>query len=351
MSATSRLQQVITHYRQLLMQHEATATQALEAAYAQVLAAIQPRLDALYREINAKLQAGEDIPLSWLYESNRLEVLRQFLSGQIDHFGALAMMTTAQLQHIGVTLGGQAAQALLQSTVPSGVNWNFGMPSPSAIANLVGATQAGSPLADLFNGFGREAAKNVSQALITGLSLGHNPRQIAPQVQQALQVPRWRALTISRTECIRSYRNANLETFRANHDVCSGWIWQSSLSSRTCVACIAMNGTFHSLDEEMGSHPACRCVMSPRTRDWSEILGPLEIDASNIPDTRPTIQSGSSWFDAQDEATQRKMLGNDKLYSLYSSGKLTLKDLVKVKHSDDWGKSIGVRPMRELVKR
>src|SRR5260221_13114291 len=109
--------------------------------------------------------------------------------------------------------------ALLNASIPPGINLAFGAPSPTVIANLVGATQAGSPLADLFSGFGAEAAQGVKDALITGLTLGYNPRDIAPQVQQALSISRNRALTISRTEMLRSYRGPNLETFNANNKV------------------------------------------------------------------------------------------------------------------------------------
>ncbi len=215
----SQLQSAIAHYRQQLKAHEAQAEQALEQAYAQVMSTIQPMLDQLYQQIQDKLDAGEEIPLSWLYEQRRLEAISQYIEGQINHFGMLAQMQVGQLQSLGVQLGQQAAQALLSSTVPPGVNFAFGVPLPQAIQNLIGATQAGSPLADLFSGFGAEAAQGVKDALITGLTLGYNPRDIAPQVQQALGISRNRALTISRTEMIRSYRGANLETFRANDDV------------------------------------------------------------------------------------------------------------------------------------
>src|SRR5258708_29465584 len=153
----SQLQSTIAHYRAQLKAREATASQALEAAYANTLQVIQPMLDHLYQQISDKSLAGEDIPLSWLYEQRRLEALTQFIEGQINQFGMLAQMQTGQLQHMAVQLGQQARQCLLQANVPAGDTLPFGFPSPQAIANLVGATQAGSPPADLFSGFGAEA--------------------------------------------------------------------------------------------------------------------------------------------------------------------------------------------------
>src|SRR5260221_4326674 len=164
-----QLQSAIAHYRAQLKAREAQAEAALNYAYLQVRSSIQPMLDHLYQQISDKQQAGEEIPLSWLYEQRRLEALTQFIEGQINQFGMLAQMQVGQLQQQGVQLGSQAGMALLNASIPPGINFAFGVPSPTAIANLVGATQAGSPLADLFSGFGAEAAQGVKDALITGL--------------------------------------------------------------------------------------------------------------------------------------------------------------------------------------
>src|SRR5258708_30389060 len=72
-------------------------------------------LDHLYQQISDKSLAGEDIPLSWLYEQRRLEALTQFIEGQINQFGMLAQMQTGQLQHMAVQIGQQTRQRVLQT--------------------------------------------------------------------------------------------------------------------------------------------------------------------------------------------------------------------------------------------
>lgn len=344
----SRLQSTINDYRAKLRANEAQAERTLDAVHQHTLAAIQPALDKLYRDIATKQANGETIPPSWLYEQRRLESIKKLITDQIDHYGTLAQMTTGQLLHESAQLGQQAGMDLLDATVPPGVNFSFGVPSPKAIADITGATQAGSPLADLFRGFGSEAADKASKALISGVTLGQNPRQTARAVQDALNISRSRALTIARTESLRAYRSANLETFRANDDVVSGWVWEAALDVRTCAACIAMNGTKHSLEEEMGTHPNCRCTQSPETKDWADILGPLGIDTSDIPDTQPEIQSGEDWLADQSEETQRAVLGNK--YEGWNKGDFTLKDIVGKSYDDDWGHSIYEKPLKALVK-
>ena len=345
---TSRLQSTINDYRAKLRANEAQAERTLDAAHQHTLSLIQPALDKLYQQMADALEEDGEIPVSWLYEANRLERIKRLITSQVNHYGALAQMTTEQLLQESALLGQQAGLDLLDSTVPPGVDWTFGRPSEKAIADIVGATQAGSPLADLFRSFGDEAADKAGKALITGVTLGQNPRQTARGVQDALNISRSRALTIARTEALRAYRSANLETFRANDDVVSGWIWQAALDVRTCAACIAMNGTEHSLDEEMGTHPNCRCVQSPRTKGWDDILGPLGIDTSGIRDTRPEIQSGSDWLDEQSEATQRAILGNK--YDGWSNGDFSLEDIVGHTHDDDWGHSIYEKSLKQLSK-
>lgn len=345
----SRLQQTIADYRSRLLAHERQAMAALDYSHRQTLAAIEVRLNALYDKMSAAMQSGDDISKSWLYEQNRLQLIERYIEDQINAFSMTAEVMTNNLQHTGAQLGQQAGMSLLNSTVPAGVNFTFGLPSPIAIQSMVGATQKGSPLHDLFAGFGKEAAQGAKTALITGVTLGYNPRQIAPLVQQALSISRSRALTISRTEMIRTYRGAALETYRTNDDVVDGWIWQCALLRSSCAACVAMNGTEHGLDEELNDHPNGSCVPVPKTKSWADILGPLGIDTSGIPDTTVEIESGSDWFDRQSEDTQKAILGPAK-FQAWQNGDFTLSDIVGTNDDPDWGSSIYERPLKDLVK-
>lgn len=333
-----RLQYTVDKYRAALRAHEAQAEQALEQAYAHVLKTLQPALDKLYDQMVNELAKGDKIPISWLVEAGRLEGIKKLISGQIDHFALLSQMQVRDAQQFAVTLGQESAQQMLQATVPPGVSWTFGIPDPKAIAELVGATQNGSPLADLFNGFGAEAADLAGQALIRSVTLGDNPRKVAADVQNALGVSRARALTISRDQLNNAYRRANLETYRANDDTVDNWVWSAAMDMRTCAVCIAMNGTVHPLSEDFEGHVGDRCAPIPQTKDWADILGDAGIDASglNIPETSIQLESGADWFARQPESTQRAILGKAKL-AAYKAGELQLSDLVHHGHDKDWG--------------
>src|SRR5579872_2469598 len=138
----------------------------------------------------------------------------------------------------------------------SGIIPGLGDPSMRALERMVQATRSG-PLADLFSGFGDEAAGRAAGILMMAILNGENPTwdkdgpSIANALQNALNVSLYRAQTIARTEMLNAYRDSNLATFQANSDVVSGWVWTADLSARSCPACIFMNGSVHGLDEEM----------------------------------------------------------------------------------------------------
>lgn len=339
----STLLDTVNDYMRRLMAGESQAEATLNAFHVQTLAAIQPALDRLYKQMTDALADGEQLSVSWLMEAGRLEIIKKLISGQIDQFGALALATTGRIQQGSVLLGQDAALAMLRSTLPPGISWSFGIPSLKAISRLVGATQAGSPLAKLFNGFGAEAARKASQALVTGVTTGQNPRAVASEVANQCSISRDRALICLRQEMLRCYKGAATETYRANDDVMDQWRWMCAKQGRTCIACLMMDGTLHDLSEDLESHVQCRCTPIPITKPWGEILG-----RPDLPDARPHIETGADWFARQGENIQRQVLGNAK-YDAWKAGKFALPSIVKHSHDKDWGRSIGEKPLRELV--
>jgi hypothetical protein len=343
--SNSRLKQTTRHYNALLAQHDAAAQRSLSNAYTHTLAQIQPHLNKLLQQIREKRARGEQVPASWLYEQHRLETIKQTVNNAITHYGQITQAQVADLQRFGVQTGTQSAQDMLQASVPRGISHMFGVPDPQALHNLVGATQPGSPLHSLFNTFGSQAADDVGKALFTGLSLGNSPTAVARAVQDALDIPRARALTIARTEMNRAYRSANLLNYQTNSDVVDSWIWCCDMGPHSCAACIFMNGSEHSLDEDMDEHVCGRCTPIPKTKSWADILGD-GVDTSDLEDTSPDVQDGSDWFDNQDEGTQRDILGTAK-YEAYANGDISLRDVVGVRTSSTWGNSVYVRSLAQ----
>ena len=349
---TSRLQQAIAKFRAELLAQEAATMRTLDAAHQRILRMLEPELNKLYDAMVEQMANGEKIPASWLHEANRLEAIKKLISRDIDQFALLSQQQVGALKHVAAQLGTRAAVEYLEILKPASVAWTFGLPNPKAINDLIATTQAGSPLADLFNGFGQEAAEKAANALLRGVTLGKNPREIAPDVQEELSISRNRALTIARQESLRCYKNSNTETYRANSDTVESWRWTCSLSSRTCSACLAMDGTIHDLSEDLESHVCCRCAPIPVTRSWEDILSDAGIDTSvldDIPDKRPSLPTGEDWLNAQPVAVQKQVMGPR--YAGWKNGDFSLNDTVQHSHDPTWGRSIGVKPVKALVKK
>jgi hypothetical protein len=113
-----------------------------------------------------------------------------------------------------------------------------------------------------------------------------------------------------------------------------------------------MDGKTFPLSREFFGHVMDRCTPVPVTKSWEDILGPLGIDTSDIPDTRPNIESGESWFNRQNEDIQRHILGKS-AYGLWKdpSNNVTLKSFVGLKHDKDWGSSVRVRSVKDILKK
>lgn len=342
MSLISTVQQ----HRAALASRDKSAADEMARYYNTIWHRVYARLDELLKKMQAAEDAGKEIKVSWLYESNRLSALLPQIEQEFDMFANNAQLATKNSILAGFQLGTQDARSLLQQVfkdAPPGFSKSFNQVPHGAIADLVGAFQDDSPLAKLFDGFGADAAKTIKDALVSGVALGKNPRVIARDIQQALgQDSLARALVIAQNESVRAYRSANLASFNANSDVVDGWTWSADLGPRSCAMCIAMNGTSHSLDETLDSHVGCRCAMVPNPRSWSSL------GFSGIPEADLGIQDGEEWFSKQSEATQRSIIGTDVGYNAYRDGKVSLSDFVGKSSDPQWGKSRYQKSAKEL---
>ncbi|NPV86000.1 MAG: hypothetical protein HPY45_08340 [Anaerolineae bacterium] len=145
-----------------------------------------------------------------------------------------------------------------------------------------------------------------------------------------------RALTIARTETLRGHREATRASYQANSDIVRGWVWHSAADERTCAACWAMHGTFHTLDERLDDHPNGRCAMVPKTKTWAEIGKQYGIDLSDVPDTNSEIEPGVLLFDKLPAEKQIGILGPAK-WAAWKDDQFTLSDLVGQTESTIWG--------------
>ncbi len=200
------------------------------------------------------------------------------------------------------------------------------MGSPRVRGDNVGTLSDGPPLRDLLDDLPAGAAQRVEDGLVKSLVLGWNP---AREMADGLDPGRYRALTIARTEELRSFRGAALQTYRGNSDIISGWVGVAAHGSRTCIV---LDGKVYGLDEDPDFHVNDRCTLRPRLRH----------------EERLDRMTGEEWFHQQPEAVQRQMMG-PLAFDAWKRGEIELADMVRVVHDDRWGDSAIVNGLSSIL--
>ena len=309
----------------------------------------QPLIDE-YAQALRDLRIANDDPaakltLDWLtQQQQQLRTIENSVRASMLNYSGQAARTVEDAQLKALGRGAQDAEALTQEALSpafaKGVDpaLLFNRPNPAAISQWVGRAGNGHPLGDLFSGFGTEATSAARQEMLLGLATGANPLQMVHGIQQALGISRSRAITIARTEVLGGYRQAAHETYRANSDVLQGWVWSAG-GANPCAMCMGMDGTLHGIDESLDDHPCGKCAPLPATKSWDDILGPLGIDASDIPETSiaapGAYETGEQRFARMSPERQRAIIGTQTGYEAYKRGEVTLRDFVGVRPGSD----------------
>lgn len=345
-------------FRERLLARDRGTAAALTRSYGEAYKRIQDDLDMVRRRLQELREAGKPRE-EWQYlitSEGRLKVLRSRVLDEITKYGDDARLIIAGAIGTAGRDGSAAALAMMDRVLPEGVTVT---PSASpqgaftplipdevrlatgAIERVAAATQPGAAINQLLAGLAPAAANTVEAALIGGIAVGRNPRQIARDIRQALGGNLNRALTIARTETLRAYREASRAEYNANADLLDGWVWVADLSPRTCPSCWAQHGTEHPLDEIMATHPNCRCTMVPLTKSWSELgFGATPDDVRITP--------GTQEFRKLSASDQQKVLG-PRGYSAWKGNRFTLEDTIVRSESPVWGPSTSAGSLTQTL--
>jgi SPP1 gp7 family putative phage head morphogenesis protein len=333
---------VAERFRRELLRCERATTSEMVRAYSESWKRIKVQIDKLTHRWWEAVQAGEKPAASWPFEFERLQMLQRQVEAEIGRFARFAETRIAAEQWEAVRAAARYAEQMVDAAMPPGLAYRWDRLPVEAVEDLAGFTQSGSPLRTLLDRLGPAASESIRKALISGLALGKNPREIARQARAALGGNLVRALTISRTETLRACREATRRNYQANNDVVKGWVWHAACDPRTCVMCYAMHGTKHSLEEVLDDHPNGRCAMLPETKSWDEL------GFEGVQETRAGVETGELLFAKLTEEQQRQVLGNAG-YEAYKAGAVKLSDFVGRKQSSSWGTTRYARSLREIL--
>lgn len=296
------------------------------------------------------------IPPSWLFQEARyLSLQRQaaeMMDGMTSDLISGTIESRARAYHAGIEAGRTSAERF----IPNLDVGSWASVPRNAIESFLGASSAG-PLAALFSSFrlqsGAAAEGFIRSTIAGGLLQGRSLFRVASELESGLYgISASRALTITRTETLRAYRQGSFEAWKANGRSVRSWVWRAAVSNSErppCPACFARHGQefpmeAHGPDAPAGgpmeTHPNCRCVMVPQRK---EVAG---LRPSGPGSTIEPL--GRAAFDRLSPDVQRRILGPTRL-GMYRRGEIAFSDFAGVRSSARWGANrAAVTPIREL---
>lgn len=318
----------LRQFRQDLLAREEVQMREMARRWLQIEAALQAEIDGLAKDFAAEKAAGRSVSQTKLYRMDRYQSLLGQLREQTERYGDYAVQSITARQLELASLGIDHAAAAIRAV---SVTASFDVLPVSAIQAMVGLVGDGSPLKRLLAASYPDAVEGLTTALVKGTALGWHPTRVAREMRTGSEIGLNRSLLIARTEQLRVYRAASDQQYLESGVV----IAKKRLvahSVRTCLACLAQDGKIMPVDQPFFDHPAGRCTTVP-------IVVGVE---------PPIWTSGQRWFEQRGVSAQRSMMGGQR-YEAWKAGEFEFADLAKVTTDPTWGKSLGVRPVRELV--
>ena len=329
-------------FRRALEKEQAAQARELLNSYKPVYKQLQSDTEKLVRKAETVgLKDWQNMRLE------RLESLERQYQYNIGRWTKAATGNLTQAQERAFKLGQRGARSITTAGLPNGITmqnmanlglgWND-LPE-DAFVNFVGVSADGKPLGRLFEELGPQSSKKIRDSIGTGIALGKGSRATAKMVQTEAGMPLARALLITRTETGRAFSEATRYSYENNSQIVKGYKRLAAKTSRTCAACIALDGELYPLDEPLNEHPNGRCTMIPHVLDYAD-MG-LDVPAA------PAPENARDWLQRQPEELQREILG-DRRYEAIQDGQLQLNQLATIRHNDIWGDSAVIRPLRDL---
>jgi len=323
---------IAAQFRRDLTAADLALADEMAARWASVEQALEAQIDALTLSIDNAILNGETVSESQLYQMDRYQQLLASLRVELERFETYAAQAISAQQLEFAGLGVENATALMEAV--GAVRGTFTALGTGAFENVLALARAGQPLAALLEAAYPAAAQGMTTQLLRGIALGVNPRQTArAMMQEGLTDGLQHVLLVSRDQSIRAWRTAGWQQYQTSR-VVTGYARLCAKGPRTCLACLALDGTVYPTNVMMPLHAQDRCAMLP------QVAGrPL-----------PAALNGEAWFRQQPAEVQADMLGPGR-YDLWERGAFQFQDLATIGDAGVWGRSAQVTTLAALQQR
>lgn len=309
-------------FREGLAARDEAMLRALARRYAELERALEAQIAALAEEAARRAAAGEAVSRYQVYQWGRYEKLLAQLQAEMGRYASDAAQVIADEQRAQVVLGLQQGASLVWTVAP-GAAGLFDVLPVQALEYLIGLVSDGSPLRAYLLRVYPQAAEAMMDALVQGMGQGWGARKIAAEMRRRAEIGLRHAMNTARTETTRAYRAASLAQYQAS-GIVDGYYRLAAKSTRTCPACLMLDGKWFPLSTPFQEHVCGRCTPIPGIQ--GQAAGGR------------TWTTGREWFESLDAGKQREILGPG-LFDAWRSGKIDLGD-VPVLHEDlVWGDS------------
>jgi hypothetical protein len=211
-----------------------------------------------------------------LYRLQRMQELLAQTQEQISRFTRLAGNQLETLQTEAARQGLNNAMDLMEQAAGGEdvrLLLRLDRLNVEAAENIAALARGGRPLASLLERTYPAASAGMIEQLIRGVALGINPRETTRRIlREGLAQGLNHVLLVTRDQQIRAYREASRQQYQNSRMVVRYRRLAAKQPGRTCLACLALDGTVYEKDELMPLHPQDRCVMIPIIRGVDEIL-------------------------------------------------------------------------------
>jgi SPP1 gp7 family putative phage head morphogenesis protein len=297
------------------------------------------------------LDALIEVRPAWLFGEERYQRLLHEVDRATVKFLHQATETTIKAKRAAVEHGETDAPRLTLARLgaapadaQAAILSSFTKLPDQALARIIELAADEAPLGRLFAEIAPLQTQLLRDALAFGVAGGKSVQDIAREVMHAGNIPLTRALTITRTEVLRSYRQTTGQMYRQSNAV-QGWEWLAELDDRTCPICWAEHGSYHQLGEDLDTHVNCRCIQFPVTVSWADLGfhgGPFAAADAR----RATTSLGSSLFERLPARSKLSILGPTR-YGAYERGELRLEDIPR-ETASRFGRGLRQANLREL---